>query len=876
MEKTSFVKAWIAVGFLSICCIGFSEPDAQGPLRSTPVMKPKGNDKKKEDAIIIKAQKSSALMEKSEPKLGHEKGEKKHTSGHKTGVDEKMDDLEEQMISIPPAKKGAENVPEGRELVSVDFPEPTEIQNVIKAVSLWTGKNVMLDRNVTGKIQIISPKKVTKEVAYEAFLSALSMLGLTTEDTGDMIKIVKFSAAVKGSRKTFYGANWAPRTDEVITQIIPLKYIDAKQVQSTLRQIVSANSMIAYEPTNTLIISDSGYKVLRILSILELLDIQSQQNKVLIVPAKYSDAKSIADKVNQILQASSKNRGSTGASSGYNTFKILTDEKSNSVIIFGPPRTIKDVKELVKQFDIKIDDPAMQASIRVRPLDYADAKKLATTLSTLMQSGNKAGGASPTFNRPIPSSIGKKDASPSVAELGDGVKITADESSNSLLITGSKVAYDALNAIIRKLDVRRAQVYVEAEILDLTQGNGLVFGTSIFSGWGSQSASGSKGIVGWEAASMGPLVVAGSQNGSTGTSQAANASAVAGTFAADMNIGILSGTSINVPGLGSFTPGALINMVKTDQNTKILSSPHILTSNNEEAAITVGKQVFFNSAAVNPTTGTPVPKIEKEDVALTLTIKPNISHSNYVTLQLDLENNTITGTDPQSKLPQVAKRKSKQIVIVKNSQTIVISGLLSNYESEAFKKIPLLGDIPLLGWIFRNSNVSSTKSNLVIFLTPHIVHGAEDLALIYKTKLEDRDRYFENVYGAGYKKDNFYGQLSTEKDGEFKATPIDKAEQQRLDQQRKEIFQILGYEKDDEPVMSRKEAEVTVPATAVGGEGGDGGDGGGTDLGGLEEPPPAIPPKAGIVAPDGEVMEPGAESEPISSTPSVDDKSKGR
>ncbi len=867
MEKISFVKVWIAVGVLSTCWLGFADPALQGPLRATPVAKPAGHvakpaagpEKKKEDAIIVKAQKSGVPTGKVLP------GDQKPDAA--APESEGGDALHEQMISIP-LKKGAANVAEGRELVSVDFPEPTEIQNVIKAVSLWTGKNVMLDRNVTGKIQIISPKKVTKEVAYEAFLSALSMLGLTTEDTGEMIKIVKFAAAVKGSRKTFYGANWAPRTDEVITQIIPLKYIDAKQVQSTLRQIVSANSMIAYEPTNTLIISDSGYKVLRILSILELLDVQSQQNKVLIVPVRYSDAKSISDKVNQILQASSKNRG---GGSGYNTFKILTDDKSNSVIIFGPPRTIKDVRELVKQFDIKIDDPTMQASIHVRPLDYADAKKLATTLSTLMQGGNKPGSPN-TFNRPQTSSLMKRDSAPTLAELGEGVKITADESSNSLLITGSRVAYDGINTIIRKLDVRRAQVYIEAEILDLSQNDGFQFGTSIFSGYANSNGTGTKTVVGWEGGAMGPLVIAGSTNGSTGASQSANAAGVANAFASNLNIGILSGSPINIPGLGNVTPGGLISLIKTDANTKILSSPHILTSNNEQAAITVGNQVFFNSAAVNPTTGTPVPKIEKEDVSLTLTLKPNISHSNYVTLDFELENNTLAGQDPTSKLPIVAKRKSKQIVIVKNEQTIVISGLVKHEETESFKKIPFLGDIPVLGWLFRNSTTTSSKNNLVIFLTPHIIHGAEDLAVIYKKKLAERDQFFGDVYGSNYKDDKFYERLPTENNGKFNATPIDKAEQQRLDQQRKEIFQTLGYEKEDEPEVSRKESEVSVPISVGNGSSEIG-------VGGLEEPPPIVEPKAGVLSPAGEVREPGGEledMEQIAPIPSVDDKNKGR
>jgi len=823
------------------------KPGASVGKPGSSVGKPDPMAKSGDNNILIKAQKAG------KPGTAGPGAAGKPGNGGAAAKDDT--ELLEQMISIPEAKKGAEAVQDGRELVSIDFPQPTKIEDVIAAVSLWTGKNVMLDRNVTGKIQIISPKKVTKEVAYEAFLSALSMLGLTTEDTGEMIKIVKFSAAVKGSRKTFYGANWAPRTDEVITQIIPLKYIDAKQVQSTLRQIVSANSMIAYEPTNTLIISDSGYKVLRILSILELLDVQAQQNKVMIVPVKYSDAKSIADKVNQILQASAKNRGGSSGGSGYNTFKILTDDKSNSVIIFGPPRTIKDVRELVKQFDIHIEDPSTQASIHVRPLDYADSKKLSTTLSSLMTGGaNKGPGGSSAFKPITPIGERPKDGSPSIADLGDGVKVTADESSNSLLITGSRVAYDALNSIIRKLDIRRSQVYVEADILDLTEGNGLTVGTSIFAG---AAGAGAKQVIGWQAGSMAPLIVAGAAAaaGTAGGSVAANASAVAGAFANDMNIAILSGAKYTVPGLGDFSPGALINLIKTDSNSKVLASPHVLTSNNEEALISVGQKVFYQSASVNPTTGTPVPTVQKEDADLTLTIKPNISHSNYVTLVLELEQNTLLGQDPQTKLPIIAKRKTKQTVVLKNGQTIVISGLVRYSESETYKKIPLLGDIPLLGWLFRNSTMQSDKNNLVIFITPHIIHGAEDLAAIYKTKVDERDAFFERMTGSNYKNDKFYQKLPKQEDGQFRASELDKAEQVRLDAQRKEILQALGYEKEPEHKESRKESEVSVPMSS----------GSSMDvepseigIGGLEEPPPVIAPKAGVLSPEGELVEPGS------------------
>lgn len=721
-------------------------------------------------------------------------------------------------------EKGASAVPEGRELVNMDFPELTDIKDIIKAVALWTGKNVILDRNVTGKVQIISPKKVTKEEAYQAFLSALNMLNLTTVETGKVIKVMKVRNAVKGNLKTYLGSSWSPRTDEVITQIIPLKYIDAKQVQTTLSRIVSPNSMIAYEPTNTLIISESGYKIRRVLEILELLDVQTQQPKLVIVPIKHSDPKSISDKVNEILRASS-GAARKKAQSPYHSFKILTDERSNSVIIFGPPRTIHDIKELVKKFDIPLEDPTAQASIHVRPLDYADAKKLATTLSSLTSGNSRRTNLrqppirKTNFNAPA-------NGAASVADLGEGVKITADESSNSLLITGNRSAYEALNTIIRKLDIRRSQVFVESDILDINENNAFKFGTSIFAGAGSEE--GTKTITGWEAGSLAPLIVSQTTTDSGATVTSGNAEKVAGAFASNMTIGILSGQKVTVAGLGTFSPGALINLIKTDGNTRTIASPHILTSNNEEASISVGQKLFFNSSKVNPTTGTPVPSVEKEDVDLTLTVKPNISHSNYITMTIDLESNSLSGLTSEG-LPRVNKRKTKQNVTVRNGQTIVISGLKETRELESYKKIPLLGDIPILGWLFRNSTIDSSSNNLMVFLTPHIVHGANDLAGIYKAKLAERDDYMEKIYGSDFRESDFYKQLPRPDDGVYRASPIDEAEERIREKNKADVYKAIGYDglsdvnSADEmaPISSgTSETEMTVPFAPVGGGGG--------------------------------------------------------
>ena len=581
-----------------------------------------------------------------------------------------------------------------------------------------------------------------------------------------------------------------------------------------------------------------------------MLDVQGQQAQVAIVPIRYAEAKSIADKVSEIFKNTSASKKGAGATR-YHSYKILTDERTNSVIIFGPPRTISDVKALVRRFDIPLEDASRQATIHVRPLDYADAKKLAATLSALASgSQNKSTNTRrPPIARPLAGGAAASNAQPpSVADLGDNLKIAPDESSNSLLITGSNVAYQTINAIIRKLDIRRSQVFVEADILDVNMGSGFRFGTSIFGGRGAPGGASVAST--WEAGPLAPLVAAqATQNANVATAQSAQQiEKVAGVFAEDMTIGIISGKDVEVAGLGKFRPGALIKLIKSDENTRVLASPHILTSNNEESQFVVGEKIFFTSKELTPQTGAIANKVEKEDVDLTLSIKPNISHSNHVTLQINLESNSVQGIDPTSGLPRVNKRKTKQIVTVKNNQTVVISGLVRNQEFESYKKIPLLGDIPIIGWLFRNSSIQSARSNLMIFLTPHIIHGADDLAAVYKAKVEERDAFLATVYGSNFRDDEFYEQLPSLEDGKYTEDEMDKAEKGRRQELLKQLYDKSGMsfgEPADQPQKPQnsgmEESQTYVPLAPGDGEGGFD-SGGGNDSGIEPTPPPEVPP----------------------------------
>jgi len=550
---------------------------------------------------------------------------------------------QEPKTQTPPQRRTFDEIESGKELISMDFPELTDIRDIIKAISLWTGKNVILDRNVTGKVQIISPRPVTKIEAYEAFKSALSVLKLTAVETGKFIKIMPIRNALKDNLKTYYGSNFSPNTDQVITQIIPLKFVDAKAVRSMLSKVVSGNSLIAYEPTNTLIVSESGYKVNRVLDIIKHIDVETEQSQVAIVPIVYSDAKNIASQVKQIFTGKSSSR-----SSSYHTYKIFPDTKTNSVVIFGPPRTIKDVRDLVKKFDIRLEDVSRQATIHVRPLDYADAKKLAKTLNSLTSSTTSNNNTSRFSALSRLRSLNNRNTEqknsttqPSVAELGSGIKITADESSNSLLITGSRSAYNAVNAIIRKMDVKKSQVFIEADILSITIGNDFKFGTSLFAGVPGNVDN----FITWEAGNVAPIVTAGAlKSGGEGT-QAAFGQALTGAqkvLAEEFTFGILAGQGVDIPGIGSVSPGALIKLIKSDSNTRVLSSPHILISNNEVGLFSSGRKLFFRTQQPNENTGTPVSAVETEEAKLQLNIKPNISYSDYVTMQINLDADAVS------------------------------------------------------------------------------------------------------------------------------------------------------------------------------------------------------------------------------------------
>ncbi|NBW82981.1 hypothetical protein EBR21_14615, partial [bacterium] len=524
--------------------------------------------------------------------------------------------------SAPKAAIPAKKVPRGQELVSIDFPEPTPIKDIIKAVSQWTGKNFILGQGVSSgaKVAIISPQQVTKEEAYQAFLSALNVAGYTTVDTGKAIKIVPTRQATASNIKTFYGASWAPMTDEIITQIIPLSYIDAQTVSNQLRTILRESNPVPFQTTNSLIVSDTGHKIRRLLEIIRLLDVKGNQPQVAILPIRNTDANDIGKKIQDVF-------GSRGGGGALYLQKVIVDERTNSLILIGPPRGLDDVARLVARLDKPLEDLGSQAQIHVRPLDYADAEKLAGTLQSLAQGssslrGRRGGAAAANAG-------GNAQPSGGTADIG-GVKITSDKATNSLIIQGSKAVFNEVDQIIRQLDKRRDQVYVETDIIDVNLGNQMSLSTSFLAG--ATALSGKANVpLGWKPGGMAPFAIT-KQNASTTEQQDLLSKAIP----SQALLGVLSSKTVEIGGI-KLSPGAFIFALKNDSNSNVLQTPSLLVADNEDSTFeaTERENILINQE--DPLTKIRSQKIETLDATLSVKIKPQISKADFVSMDVAIK-----------------------------------------------------------------------------------------------------------------------------------------------------------------------------------------------------------------------------------------------
>lgn len=626
-------------------------------------------------------------------------------------------------LSAPIAQsaQAAAKAPDG---VTLNFVN-ADIDGVVKAVSEMTGKNFVLDPRVKGTINIVSAKPVSKALAYEVFLSALRLQGYAAVEDGNIVKILP-----EGDAKLHRSPTLGPldkargNSDRIQTQVFALKYQSAAQMVPILRPLIAPNNTVtASQNGNTLVITDYASNLRRLEKIIEAID-QPSGSEPIVIPLKYASALDVAQTVNRLFAETGQTPGVAPDPS--QRLIVIADARSNSLLA----RSIGDPTRLarLRQFVALLDTPTSAAgNIHVIYLKNADAVKLAETLRAIYQGDTAAPhtattppptplGANATGSSASPSTPGGAGSLPHTTQSAAAVPgiIQADAATNSLIITAPDAIYNNLRAVVDKLDKRRAQVYVEALIAEVTSDKAAEFGIQWqnLSGIGKNTAT-AFGGTNFGSAAAGQNIIGIAQNPTTA--------------GAGLNIGVLNG-SVSVGGASVLNLGLLVRALENDANANILSTPTLLTLDNDEAKIVVGQNVPFITGqyAVSgaATTPTPFQTVERKDVGLTLKIRPQISEGGTVKLQIYQEVSSIADTSNAAGVI-TNLRSVESTVLVDNGQIVVLGGLMQDSLSDGVGKVPLLGDLPVIGNLFKYNTRNRSKTNLMIFLRPIIVRDAE-------------------------------------------------------------------------------------------------------------------------------------------------------
>ena len=614
------------------------------------------------------------------------------------------------------------------DVVTLNFVN-ADIEGVVKVMSEITGKNFVVDPRVKGTITIVSAKPMHRTLVYDVFLSALRMQGFAAVEDRDIVNVLPEADAKLHSSPTFIqGENTRSAGDRIETRIFTLKYESAMQLLPVLRPLIAPNNTItAYQNSNTLVITDYANNLQRIAKIIDSVD-QPGGIEPVVIPLQFASAVDVAQTVNRLFTEIGQGQGGGDPNQ---RFTVVADARSNSLLVrSGDSSRLQKLRNFVKILD---SPTSASGNIHVVYLKNAEAVKLAETLRAIYTGESAAPSTSkPMTSTPLASSSGSnstqspggstsfgnnQNASQSSSSTSASGIIQADAATNSIIITAPDAIYNNIRAALDKLDVRRAQVYVEALIVEVTANRAAEFGIQ----WQSLNGLGgnsTQGFGGTNFGTTGQNIIGISQN--------------PGTVGAGLNVGIVNG-QVSIPGIGTIVNlGLLARALETDSNANILSTPTLLTLDNEEAKIIIGQNVPFITGqyAVSGTATTPTPfqTIERHDVGLTLQIKPQISEGGTVRLQIYQE---VSSIDDKANAAGVItnKRAVESTVLVDDKQIVVIGGLIQDTVNDGIQKVPVLGDIPFLGALFRYKTRSHVKTNLMIFLKPTLVRNSDDSGL---------------------------------------------------------------------------------------------------------------------------------------------------
>jgi general secretion pathway protein D len=644
------------------------------------------------------------------------------------------------IITLTPANSHAQKQGEA---ITLNFVN-AEIEAVARTMAVITGRNLVVDPRVKGTMNLSSEKPMSPLAAYNQFVTTLRLQGVVVVESQGIYKVVpEVDAKLITSVVSAGGAPTKAGNNQIVTQIFSLNYDSAANLLPILRPLISPNNTINVNPgNNSLIITDYADNLQRIARIIAASDLPGATD-VEIIPLKHALSSDLAPLVTRLVDSGGVAAVGGQADTSVKT-TIISEPRSNALIV----RTANAARlALVKSLVAKLDQPSSEnasGNVHVVFLKNADALKLAVTLRAALASESSSGASTGAGAIPrAPTSAAQNTAGANVstaasiqasAQPSTGGQIQADPATNSLVITAAPPQYRQLRAIIDQLDSRRAQVYVEALIAEINSDKAAEFGIQWQNALGQRTDPNNLGAIGTNFGSGGKNLLALALSGLSTTATSTTAPSV--LPAVGMNIGL--GTII----AGKTVLGVFANFLQTTGEGNILSTPNLLTLDNEEAKIIIGQNVPFvtgqytnTAASAGGASGTvnPFQTVERKDVGLTLKVKPQISENGTVKLQIYQEISSVQASSINSATGLITNKRSFETnVLVEDGGIIVLGGLLQDEYSGNQEKVPLLGDIPLLGNLFKTESRSRKKTNLMVFIRPVVVRdgaAAEQLSL---------------------------------------------------------------------------------------------------------------------------------------------------
>lgn len=634
------------------------------------------------------------------------------------------------LLGMPSAQ--AQPAARNTEPVTLNF-VGAEIEAVARTMATITGRSVVVDPRVRGTINLSTDRPVPPNAALNQFAAALRLQGFALVDTGGLYKIVpEADAKLQGNVVNAGSPAALPSSNQVVTQIFRLNHENANNLVPVLRPLIPPNNTINVNPgNNSLVITDYAENLQRVARIISALDVPGASD-IEIVPLQHAVAADLVPMIQRLIDPANAGGGAAGAADASYRTTLMADARSNSLVLRAAnPARLALVKSLV----VRLDQPsatALSGNIHVVYLKNADAVSMAATLRAALaasESGGGGGGATASLGA---GTAARASASPinlttnaggmtaatapvsASAQPSTGGQIQADPATNSLIITAAEPVYRQLRAVIDQLDSRRAQVYVESLIAEINDDKAAEFGIQ----W--QGASGNSGdrVIGLLGTNFGE-----------GGRNIVNLAQGQTTPAAGLNIGLARRTG------GVYVLGFLARFLQENGAGNVLSTPNLLTLDNEEAKIVIGQNVpfvtgqFTNTGGGNNGSVNPFQTIERKDVGLTLRVKPQISENGTIKMTIYQEVSSILPSSVGSSTGLITNKRSIETnVLVNDGAIVVLGGLLQDEFANNQQKVPGLGDVPVLGGLFRNESRSRRKTNLMVFLRPVVLRDERDTA----------------------------------------------------------------------------------------------------------------------------------------------------